>query len=68
MFLCLLLGGLTVALAIGLLDVLVFHADAIKTQGNVSAGADLANGQARGGLKISAGTIRELFGSSATAS
>jgi hypothetical protein len=28
MFLCLLPGGLTVALTIGLLDVLVFHADA----------------------------------------
>ena len=30
MFLCLLLGGMTVAVTIGLLDVLVFHADAIK--------------------------------------
>ncbi len=44
MFLCLLLGGMTVALAIGLLDVLVFHADAIKAQGTVSAGTDLALG------------------------
>jgi hypothetical protein len=44
MFLCLLLGGLTVALTIGLLDVLVFHADAIKAQGTVSAGVDLAVG------------------------
>src|SRR5271154_5392820 len=44
MFLCLLLGGLTVAAAIGLLDVLVFHADAIKAQGKVSAGVDLALG------------------------
>jgi Sap, sulfolipid-1-addressing protein len=44
MFLCLLLGGLTVALTIGFLDVLVFHADAIKTQGSVSAGVDLALG------------------------
>src|SRR5271154_846896 len=44
MFLCLLLGGLTVAAAIGLLDVLVFHADAIKSQGKVSAGVDLALG------------------------
>src|SRR5437764_630183 len=34
------------------------------TASRASAGADLANGQARGGLKISAGTIRELFGSS----
>jgi len=44
MFWCLLLGGLTVATTIGLLDVLVFHADAIKTQGKVSAGVDLALG------------------------
>jgi hypothetical protein len=44
MFLCLLLGGLTVALTIGLLDVLVFHADAIKAQRSVSAGVDLALG------------------------
>jgi hypothetical protein len=44
MFLCLLLGGMTVAATIGLLDVLVFHADAIKAQGRVSAGVDLALG------------------------
>src|ERR1022692_2892180 len=44
MFLCLLLGGMTVALTVGLLDVLVFHADAIKAQGQVSAGVDLALG------------------------
>ncbi len=44
MFLCILLGGMTVALTIGLLDVLVFHADAIKSQGTVSAGVDLATG------------------------
>jgi hypothetical protein len=44
MFSCLLLGGLTVATVIGLLDVLVFHADAIKSQGTVSAGVDLALG------------------------
>ena len=44
MFLCLLLGGLTVATTIGLLDVLVFHADAINAQGKVSAGVDLALG------------------------
>ena len=44
MFLCLLLGGMTVAAAVGLLDVLVFHADAIKAQGKVSAGVDLALG------------------------
>src|SRR2546425_7735130 len=53
MFLCLLLGGMTVALTIGLLDVLVFHADALKAQGTVSAGVDLAVGLlllASGGL------------------
>ena len=44
MFLCLLLGGMTVALTIGLLDVLVFHADAINSQKTVSAGVDLAIG------------------------
>jgi hypothetical protein len=44
MFLCLLAGGMTVAATIGLLDVLVFHADAIKAQGTVSAGVDLALG------------------------
>jgi hypothetical protein len=44
MFLCVLLGGMTVALTVGLLDVLVFHADAIHSQGTVSAGVDLALG------------------------
>jgi hypothetical protein len=44
MFLCLLLGGMTVALAIGLLDVLVIRADAVKAQVSVSAGVDLALG------------------------
>jgi Sap, sulfolipid-1-addressing protein len=44
MFLCVLLGGMTVALTIGLLDVLVFHADAISSQKTVSAGVDLALG------------------------
>ncbi|MGN6172902.1 MAG: GAP family protein [Streptosporangiaceae bacterium] len=44
MFLCLLLGGLTVGLTIGLLDVLVFHLDAIKPQKTVSAGVDLGLG------------------------
>ena len=44
MFLSLLAGGLTVALTIGWLDVLVFHADAIKAQSRVGAGVDLALG------------------------
>jgi hypothetical protein len=44
MFLCILLGGMTVALTIGLLDVLVFHADAINSQKTASAGVDLALG------------------------
>ena len=53
MFLCLLLGGMAVALTIGLLDVLTIHADAITTQGKVSAGVNLAIGLlllAAGGL------------------
>jgi Sap, sulfolipid-1-addressing protein len=44
MFLCVLLGGLAVGITIGLLDVLVFHLDAIKSQQTVSAGVDLALG------------------------
>src|SRR6516164_3745842 len=44
MFLCLLLGGITVGITIGLLDVLVFHLDAISSQKTVSAGVDLALG------------------------
>ena len=44
MFLCLLLGGMTVALTVGLLDVLTIHADAINSQASVSAGVDLAVG------------------------
>jgi Sap, sulfolipid-1-addressing protein len=44
MFLCLLAGGMTVALTIGLLDVLTFHADLLKAQGKASAGVDLALG------------------------
>src|SRR5215472_14876099 len=42
MFLCVLLGGITVGITIGLLDVLVFHVDAINSQKTVSAGVDLA--------------------------
>ena len=46
MFLWLLIGGMTVALVIGLLDVLVIHADAvtINHQVSISAGVDLALG------------------------
>ena len=44
MFLCVLTGGLTVGLTIGLLDVFVFHLDAINSQKTVSAGVDLALG------------------------
>jgi hypothetical protein len=44
MFLCVLVGGMTVALTIGLLDVLTIHADALKAQGKASAGVDLAIG------------------------
>jgi hypothetical protein len=55
MLLSVLLGGLTAALTIGLLDVLVFDADAINSQETVSAGVDLAIGQlvlAGGGLVV----------------
>ena len=44
MFLCVLAGGLTVGITIGLLDVLVLHADAINSQKTVSAGVDLGLG------------------------
>jgi Sap, sulfolipid-1-addressing protein len=44
MFTCFLLGGMGMSLAIGLLDVFVLHVDAVKTQGSVSAGLDLALG------------------------
>jgi Sap, sulfolipid-1-addressing protein len=44
MFLCVLIGGFTVGITIGLLDVLVFHLDAISSQKTVSAGVDLALG------------------------
>ena len=44
MFLCVLLGGITVGLTVGLLDVLVFQLDAISSQKTVSAGVDLALG------------------------
>ena len=44
MFLCVLLGGLTVGITVGLLDVLTVHASAINAQGTASAGVDLALG------------------------
>jgi Sap-like sulfolipid-1-addressing protein len=44
MFLWLLVGGLIVGVTIGLLDVLVFHIDAINQQRSVGAGVDLALG------------------------
>ncbi len=44
MFACFLSGCMAVALTVGLLDVFVVHADAIKTQGSVSAALDLALG------------------------
>lgn len=59
MFVCLLLGGMAVALGIGLLDVLTIHADDLKAQGQASAGVDLALGLlllAAGGL-ISTGRV-----------
>jgi Sap, sulfolipid-1-addressing protein len=53
MFLYLLLGGLAVGLTIGLLDVLVVHADAINHQASIGAGVDLALGL----LLLAAGTL-----------
>ncbi|HEV8219108.1 MAG TPA: GAP family protein [Streptosporangiaceae bacterium] len=44
MFLCVLIGGLTVGITIGLLDVLVFQLSAISSQKTASAGVDLALG------------------------
>ena len=44
MFLCVLSGAFVVALAIGLIDVLVIQAKAIDAQRNASAGVDLALG------------------------
>ncbi len=44
MFLCVLLGGLTVGVTIGLLDVLFFHHDTISSQKTVSADVNLALG------------------------
>jgi Sap, sulfolipid-1-addressing protein len=44
MFLCVLLGGFTVGMTVGLLDVLVFHLDALSSQKTVGAGVDLALG------------------------
>jgi Sap, sulfolipid-1-addressing protein len=44
MFACFLIGGMGLALTVGLLDVFVLHADAIQTQGSASAGLDLVVG------------------------
>lgn len=44
MFACILAGGLGIAIAIGIVDVLVVQADAVRTQGKISAGVDLALG------------------------
>lgn len=44
MFLCFLLGGMGMALTIGLLDVFVLKSDTISTQGSASAGLDLVIG------------------------
>jgi len=44
MFACFLIGGMGLALTVGLLDVFVLHADAIQTQGSASAGLDLIVG------------------------
>jgi hypothetical protein len=42
MFICFLAGGLGMNITIGIVDVLFVQADAVKTQGSVSASVDLA--------------------------
>jgi hypothetical protein len=44
MFACFLLGGMGLAIAVGLVDVFVLHLDAIKTQNHSSGGLDLVLG------------------------
>ena len=44
MFICFLAGGLAMSITIGIVDVLFVQADAVKTQGSVSASVDLALG------------------------
>jgi hypothetical protein len=44
MFVCFLLGGMGLGVTVGLLDVLVLHVDAIKTQNHASGGLDLVLG------------------------
>lgn len=44
MFVCFMLGGIGLALTLGLVDVYVLQADTIKTQASPSAGLDLALG------------------------
>lgn len=44
MFVCFLLGGISLAIAVGLLDVFVVHLDAIQAQNHASGGFDLALG------------------------
>jgi hypothetical protein len=44
MFACFLLGGMGLAVTVGLLDVFVLHLDAIKTQNHSSGGLDVALG------------------------
>jgi len=46
MFASILAGGLSMAIAIGVVDVLFVHAGSVRTQGKVSAGVDLAIGLA----------------------
>jgi len=62
---CVLLGGMGVAVLIGLVDVLVIHSDVVKTQGSLSPGAGLALGLlllAAGALLLS-GRLRGHHGS-----
>ncbi len=46
MFVCVILGAISVAITIGLIDVLLVQADAVQAQGHASAGVDVALGAA----------------------
>lgn len=63
MFLCILAGGIGVGIAIGLVDVLLVHGDAVKSQGKASAGVDLALGLILLiiGVLLATGLVRRLL-------
>jgi|SRR6185312_4028335 hypothetical protein len=59
MFLCVLLGGFTVGITIGLLDVLVFHLDADRSRGPLTPTHD---GRGQAGEHVCPGSHRLRFG------